>query len=398
MSSFGKACEKDFQLNFALCPVNHGSWGAVPRTVMDKRLRLQQLLESSPDHWFRRLFLPMWNENVDAAADFLGSAHDNLVLVPNATAGINCILKSIPFASSDAVLINTWTYKAIQNTCHSVITRAGGELLKVPMTIPIEDPSEVVEKYRSFLKSHSNVKLAVIDYISSATATKFPIRELTAVCKEFGAMVLIDGAHSPGQVEVNLEEMGAYGVDFYVGNFHKWVYCPRGCAALWVHPRHHAVIQPTVTGHSYNMARWRDNFSLQGTLDHTPYMVTKDAIAFYNDAGGMEKIVAYNSSIVDRAADMLAQKWCTRRFPIPKEMEAPFMKLVELPDIKTHPIPDEALQAPFGDSDLHTVLFTDHDVTTTAMYVEGRHWIRISGQIYNTMEHYEKLAEAVLKL
>lgn len=174
-------------------------------------------MESCPDHWFRRTSQRLWKENLQAACDFVGANIENMVFVINATTGMNAAIKSILFKAGDVILATDQTYNAVKKICLQGTSRLEGVEVTF-MTIPIESHEAVVSKYREQLAANKNIKLAVIDHISSAQAIKMPVKELIDLCHEHDVLVAVDGAHAPGQVPLSLEELGA---DFYTGCYQQ---------------------------------------------------------------------------------------------------------------------------------------------------------------------------------
>ncbi|KAI0223721.1 putative L-cysteine desulfhydrase 2, partial [Lamellibrachia satsuma] len=250
-------------------------------------IRLLEEQEAAPDRWFRWRIADYWKDNIEAACRFVGAKSQNAAFVRNGTTAVNTVLKSLPLKAGDAILVYSWTYQSVRNACDATAQRAGAEVISVDIKIPIKSRHEVIEQYRVMLNAHTNVKIAVLELISCPTAAAMPILELVKLCQERGVLVLLDGAHGPGQVPLNLEELGQSGVDFFTGNFHKWVYAPRGCTILWVHPKHHKVIRPIVTSAYYNHDAWQEDFMIQGTADDTAYYSCMKAIELYQGIGGM---------------------------------------------------------------------------------------------------------------
>jgi len=179
-------------------------------------------METSPDAFFFYKLPDLWYKNIAAIAKFVNSDHKNLVFVPNATAGVNTVLRSIDFLEGQSILVTNQTYGAIHKTAQEVCTTKNCNLVVLNMTFPISDldgsaefyVADIVDQYHNVLENNPNIKLAIIDFITSSSALKLPVKKLIQVCRQHNVMVLVDGAHSPGQVMLNLENLDA---DFYVG-------------------------------------------------------------------------------------------------------------------------------------------------------------------------------------
>ena len=152
----------------------------------------------------------------------------------------------------------------------------------------------------------------------------FPVKQIIQELHKLGVLVLIDGAHAPGQLELNFEELGA---DFYTGNLHKWCYAPKGCAFLWVSQQFRSTLEPLVTSHLYKQSL-QNQFFMQGTMDHTPFLCAKTALEFYSDQGGRESLTEYVTPLLDWAQQMLCHHLNTSILPVPSSMVAPFMRVL----------------------------------------------------------------------
>lgn len=394
--AFGAEMRRQFVLEPGSTFVNHGSYGSVPRRVLEYRLRLIEQQESQPDLWFREKCSDMWRENKLAVSEFLGSSPDNLVFVHNTTTGVNDVLRSLKFNKGDALLINTYTYSAVADACRHTADRHDLELITLDLPSPFVgaglNHETVVAAFDRVLSAHPNIRFVILDYISSRPAMLMPVKELISVCRRHNVMIFVDGAHTPGQIQLDLENLGA---DFFAGNLHKWAFVPRGCAVLWVHPDHQRYIFPTVTSR-YSDTDFEYNFSYQGTDDNSQYYTAKAAVQFCQDVGGHNAIAQYNTELVTRAADLLVSKWGTKQYPLPDEMKAPFMRQIRLPDLQKYP--NEAKDGMFDKESLMRDVWHRFKIQALFFQQEGQPWIRMSTMVYNTIEDYKKLADAILTL
>merc|ERR1719334_505043 len=211
---------------------------------MDERIRLLNLAESHPDRWYRRTLRPLYDEAINEVAEFVGANPNNIVFVQNATAAVNTVLKNLVLGPEDIILSNSHSYNACNNAIESAIKRCNADTLSLDLRFPIRSEEEMVEQMVEICKRNAGIRLAMIDHISSPSAIVFPIAALAAQLHKLGVLLLVDGAHAPGQLDLDLENLGA---DFYTGNLHKWCFTPRGCAFLWISPSHRDSIQPLVT-------------------------------------------------------------------------------------------------------------------------------------------------------
>ncbi|XP_077987169.1 uncharacterized protein LOC144441466 [Glandiceps talaboti] len=390
--AFGKEMrEQEFMFYDDVTPCNHGSFGSVPRRIFDVRNRFLVEYENSPDIFENFKKSKYYEEAREAVSEFVGAKPDNLVFVVNATTGINAVMKSLSLDKDDTVLVGNLTYPAMVKTAQDVREIDDGDIKVVYMDIkfPIHSKDDIIQYYRETLSSDSSIKVAIIDHITSSTAMVLPVKELIQLCHQYGVQVIIDGAHAPGHVHLNLEELNA---DYYTGNFHKWVYTPRGCAFLWIHPKHHATIKPLLTSHNFKKSL-HQQFYGQGTRDESTFLTTPAAIQFYNDIGGMERIQKYTRPLLEWGMAMLSEAWGTEILSIPADMRAPNMGLVALPLV--HKKSDIISQ---WSPQLLREVYDKHHVNTAPVEVQGRMWCRISVNVYTTKDDLMKLRDAYLDI
>lgn len=186
-------------------------------------------MNENPDRFYKLTEGRLYDEAREAASTFLGAKAENLVFVPNATTGVNTVLMSLSWDEGDEILGTNFTFTSNVNACRSVADSINGKFHQFQIRFPIKDSSEIVRSMTSYLYKFQKIRLVVLDHISSPTTLVFPLKEMIAECRKRHVLTLVDGAHAIGQVQVNLEDLRQ---DFYTGNFHKWLYTPRGCAIL----------------------------------------------------------------------------------------------------------------------------------------------------------------------
>ena len=227
-------------------------------------LPICRLVESHPDRWFRVLLPQLYEKARLAVADYVGSSPDNFVFVTNATTAVNTVVKHLKLGPEDMILCTSHTYNACYKAVDSAVSRADADIITIDISIPIRSEQDIVEQIVETCRKNVGVRLAVIDHISSPSALVFPVAEITRRLQQLGVLVLVDGAHAPGQLDLQLDQLGA---DFYTGNLHKWCFAPKGSAFLWVSPAHRASLEPLVTSHLHGQSL-QDQFYMQGTMDH----------------------------------------------------------------------------------------------------------------------------------
>ncbi|XP_060591912.1 uncharacterized protein LOC132746714 [Ruditapes philippinarum] len=398
--AFGTDIRKEFMLRENCVYLNHGSYGGIPRCVHEKQVRYLEELESHPDSWFRYKSFEYVRSSKAKVAEFMGIEADDTFFIQNVTKAINTVMKTFPLKPGDAFLMNSLTYGAVKLTARSTVNRVeGAKLYQVDLDFPDTDENSVVEKYEEFLATHPDVKLAALDHITSPTSVVLPIKRIIEVCHKYGVVVVVDAAHVPGQLQVDIQDIDA---DFYSGTMHKWAFSPRACAFIWMNPkRHHAWFRPLITSKFENEAL-QDAFSFEGTNDDTPFICSADGIEYMNRIDGMNKVVQYNSMLVSKGVEYLVEKWGTKRLSIPKHMEAPCLRIIYLPYI---PGFSDRLKADVTgvlkskiSGELQKLILDEFDIQIQVTVIEGQLVTRVAAQVYNTMEDFIKLGEAVTTL
>jgi isopenicillin-N epimerase len=213
-------------------------------------------------------------------AAFVGGLGKDFALIENATAGCNTVLNCLHLFPGDEILSTNHSYPAVRNAAKHAASKAGAKVVEVSVPFPVSDPSQIIEAVASKLGPRTG--LVILDHVTSPTAIIFPVRELTSLCHAAGAYVLIDGAHGPGMLSLDIASIGA---DWYVGNCHKWLMAPKGSAFLWANPKRQADMHPPVISHGYGQG-FTAEFDWTGTRDPSAWLAVPAAIDFHNQIGG----------------------------------------------------------------------------------------------------------------
>jgi len=252
--------------------LSHGSYGGLQRRVFEAQLRHQREIEERPDSYFFFEAKTRLSERRDEVARTFAAAPGNLVLVGGAMTGLFTVLRSLPWRAGDEILYTNHGYRLVENALKHLATRHGVVPRRIDVPLPLVDPQDMVDALRTGFGPRT--RLVVIDHITSPTALLFPVKACIALAREHGVPILVDGAHAPGHVDLDLANLDA---DFYVGNLHKWVAAPRGTGFLYAHERHHAVLEaPVVTtaGGSFE-----ERFLFGGTGPIAQILALDDALA-----------------------------------------------------------------------------------------------------------------------
>ncbi|GFR99628.1 cysteine desulfurase [Elysia marginata] len=381
--------EKEFLLDPSVAFFNHGSYGTVPRRVLRLQQEYNEEREVHPDFWTRLNAKRYYDQARSALAKFVGARVENLQLAVNATQAINCVVRSFPFNSGDGLLNCSYTYGAITNLCEDFTSRIRPDVenIVVQLAFPPTSEDSVVEKYEDILNKHPNIKMAIIDHITSPSSVVMPLKKLVDLCHSRGVKVVVDGAHCLGQMSLNLEEHGA---EAYVANAHKWLYTPRGCAILYLSQDSHTWARPPAT--SWHFTGPLDmQFFDQGTQDHVPFICARHGLEFYEALGGMDRIVGYTRAVAEEAVQLIEREVGLKPAKIPKSMEAPNLRMLEFPPLKAFPYSVENLWK------LHRALFGDMSVFGLVVPVDGKFYLRISVQVYTSKEDIAALVQVLKK-
>ncbi len=373
--------------------LNHGSFGACPRVVLQRQRELRAELEAEPVRFLHRELEARLEPARTALAAFVGCDADDLAFVPNATTGVNTILRSLSFAQGDELLVTDQEYNACRNALDYVANRSAARVVTVALPFPVTHPQQVVDAVLAGVTART--RLLLIDHVTSPTGLVLPIAPIVTQLAERGIDTLVDGAHAPGMVPLDLR---ALGVAYYTGNCHKWLCTPKGSALLFVRRDRQAGIRPLSISHGANSprtdrSRFRLEFDFTGTLDPTPFLCVPAALQFLGSLlpGGIPALQQHNRDLALAGRDLLCRAIGTPP-PAPASMIGSLASM-QLPMSST-PV------GPHGIDPLQTRLFERHRIEVPVMRwpAPALRLLRISPQIYNTLAQYELLASAVTEL
>jgi isopenicillin-N epimerase len=365
-------------LEYTVAHLDHGSRGAVPTPVLEEQASWRDRMEINPVRFFTRELAPGMDEARAEATSFLGLPADAAVLLPNATTAISTVLASVPLAVGDAVLLTDHGYGAVRIAAERWAGDAGARVDVVAVPLDSDD-DEVVQRIADAVTP--STKLAIIDHITSATARMFPVERIVPALKERGVVVLVDAAHGPGMVPVNV---GALAPDFWVGNFHTWAFAPRGTSMLAVAHEWRPRIRPLV-------ASWREYdgfpeaFSQQGSSDPTAWLSVPRALRFLERLDP-ERLRRHNLELVRQGQLTVAAALGIEESALPHDPRVP-MQLI--------PLPDGVAVAPAAAVDLQARIGIEGGAETSVWPFRGRGYLRLSAQAYNCPADYRRLADAL---
>jgi len=377
-----------FLLNREIFFLNHGSYGATPRVVIDVMRQWQNYMEYEPVQFLSNSLLNYLNDNIRCLADFVGSDPEDIALVDNATTGVNTVLKSLKYKEGDNIVYMSIGYQAINFTIDYISDYYNFvEKVKIQVDLPI-DMEKVLQDFENAITSKT--KICVIDHITSSTAIIFPIKRFIDIAHKMGTLIIIDGAHAIGHVPLNLRELD---VDFYTSNCHKWICAPKGTAFLYVNKKHKDNIVPLSISHGYHQ-KFNGKFSWIGTRDFSNWLCIKSSIEFYKSVG-MDRWRDYTYKLLREAYTYLTGLWKTKG--VLTEFKDEYIgqfATIELPPPNQIPGTSDTERCIY----IQDKLFQSYRIEIPVMNIQGKIYVRISAQIYNELSDYMGLGDAIMEI
>jgi isopenicillin-N epimerase len=362
---------------------------------MEQRYRLLQHIETEPVRFYSREIYDHIDRARDALAGFLGADPEGLVFVPNATTGVNTVLKSLHFGPGDEILTTDHVYNACNNVAELVARRAGAKVVTVHIPFPAPPPTQVAALILAAVTPRT--RLLLIDHITSPTALIFPVEQLARELEPRGVEVLVDGAHAPGMVPLDLRGLGA---SYYTGNCHKWMCAPKGSAFLYLREDVRSKVRPLTISHGANSPRrdrsfLRLEFDWTGTGDPTPYIVIPQCIEFMQGLypEGPQRYMRRNHELA-----VWAMEYLCGEFGVPQPCAPDMMGSMALAPILPPwqpPASAGLVRDPVGER-----LFEEHKIEVPITRWPGQDFraVRVSAQAYNSEDDYRRLAGAVREI
>ncbi|MEZ5047131.1 MAG: aminotransferase class V-fold PLP-dependent enzyme [Chitinophagaceae bacterium] len=384
---------KYWSLNSSICFLNHGSFGATPKVVIEKQKTLHTRMEEEP---IRHMVYELPNllmESKEKLATFLHCNAADIVFMSNTTSGVNTVLNAIEKHEQTEWLITNHTYEACKHAINVYAKKYNIKLNIVTIRFPIQSQEEVIHAIEEAI--NPNTSFAMIDHVTSSTGIIFPVKEIVQLLHKHSIKVLLDGAHAPGMLNLRLEEIDA---DFYVGNCHKWICSPKGSAFLYVKKSLQAGIQALVISH-YNAAfenteyHWSSQFLWDGTHDYSAYVCIKDAITFF------EHIIPDSWAGIQKHNHQLAWEYGNKIVTIlDTEPSAPENMIGNLYTFSIRNLKRLIDKYPTTMA-LNTYFYEQYKIEMPffAFPDDNNIYGRISAQLYNSPEQYEYLISCLKK-
>jgi isopenicillin-N epimerase len=370
--------------------LNHGSFGACPRRVLDAQQALRERMELNPVQFVFRELPGLLNVARERAAEFVGAAPEDVAFLSNATEGVNIVLRALPLQPGDEILLTNHTYGACRNVAQFVAEQRGARLSVANVPFPLRSEQQVLDGVLDAVTERT--RIALLDHVTSPTGLVFPIERLVAELRARGIDTLVDGAHGPGMVELNLEQLGAA---YYSANFHKWGCAPKGAALLWVRRDLQQQVFPSVISHGFAAAlpvRFRAMFDWTGTRDYTPCLCIPAALDHLASLcpGGFDELRQRNHQLALEGRKTLLDTLAIAE-PAPASMLG---SLAAVPLTRAPRVSERG-----GFDDLYYQLLDRGFEVSVPFWPDAQHLLlRISAQLYNSAEEYERLAATLAEL
>lgn len=376
--------------------LNHGSFGSCPQPVMDAQAELRLRIERDPVHFFNEELDPGLEAARQAIAALVAADGEDLVFVRNATSGVAAVLASLRLQAGDELLRTDHGYNACNNILDRAAETSGARVVVARVPFPLRSADEVVQAVLAMTSART--RLVLIDHITSPTGLVLPIAALVSTLQARGIDVLVDGAHGPGMVPIDLNALGAA---YYTGNLHKWCCSARGAAFLHVRRDRQAGLHPAVTSHGKNVprtdrSRFLLEFDWQGSDDYTAMLTVPEALSFMAALrpGGLPQLMAENREKVMAARRLLAADLGVP-LPCPDELIGALASLPLPARSAQDPVPQRPVPAHIDP--LQAVLYERHriQVPVVPWPAPPQRLIRVSAQDYNAASDYETLSSAL---
>lgn len=359
-----------FQLDPEVTFLNHGSFGACPHVVFEEYQRWQRELERDPVDFIARRLQDLLAEARRALANYVGAAATDITFVQNATAGVNMAARSLDLRPGDEILTTNLEYGACDLAWRCVCEHTGARYVQAEIPLPIDRAQDVVDSL--FARCSDRTRVVFVSHVTSDTGLLLPVEAIVERARSAGVLTVVDGAHAPGHVTLDLNALGA---DFYSGNCHKWLCAPKGAGFLHVRPEWQERVKGVITSWgSEEPATFLSRTERQGTRDPSAYLSVPAAIEFVCEHDGRDRCVALAREARRDLCELLGTQ------PIAPEPMVLQMASVRLP------VPG---------AELSQRLFDGHRIEIPVSY-DGE-LLRVSIAMYNNRNDIDRLLAALAR-
>jgi isopenicillin-N epimerase len=385
---FGRSLLSEWLLDPDITYLNHPTVGATPRRILAAQRGIQDEIERQPSRFMLRELTavvvgqptgatPRMRTAANAVAAFVGARGDDVVFVDNTTTGINAVLRSFPLEPGDEILVSDFGYGGVLRAASFAARDRGATVRSFEMPWP-HRAEAIADAFEGAVGPRT--RIAIVDHLAAEAAVILPVAEIAGRLRRRGVAVLVDAAHAPGAIALDVP---SFGVDWYVANLHKWALAPRSSAFLWAAPERQAALHPAVISWGLDEG-FTTEFDLVGTRDPSAFLAAPAALALI-DEWGREAVLAHNHRLVWAAAQMLAARWGTQ-CDVPESMIGPMVTVM---------LPETAGSTRADAQVLRDALLFDDRIEVQVHAYRGRLHVRISAQVYNDLSDFERLAAAV---
>lgn len=364
--------------------LNQGAFGATLRSLMEVQSGWRSRMEHQTARFFMGDLPGLIRAAVAPLADFIGADPDRTVMIENVSSGIMAVLVSLDLQPGDRVVTTSHVYGAVRHALHHVADRTGAEIIEVPVPLPVSGPQDFLGTLAGAIDTRT--RLVVADHVASPSALILPVAEIVALARAAGATVLIDGAHAPGLIDLDLTALDA---DYYVGNCHKWLCNPKG-AGFIVLGRAAAAeggLHPLTISHAYGQG-FVAEFGKIGTRDPSAWLTVPDAIAAHAAMGGAA-LRARNADLARSGAAAIATRLGTG-LAGPARMFAAMVSL-RLPE-------GFGPATPAAAAALREALWQQGRVEALVLPVDGALWLRLCAYAYTEPSDFDTVADTLARI
>ena len=380
---FGKHLLDLFFLEKDYININHGSYGSPARSVVAKHRAYQEECDSNTEKWYRYKIYEKLNTTRKTIANYVNAEVDDVVLVENASDGVNSIFKSIKFNPGDKVLIFDCAYGMVISTLNYMVDMYQIQFIKLVLDKEtINSDQKILIRLEEILEKEGPIKFASIDHIPSVPHVVIPVKEITRILKKHNVIVFVDGAHTVGSIPLDIKDLNP---DFYISNFHKWAYAPKSATFLYVSKEFQNMVHPNIISFQYKKG-YTNEYSYTGTRDYSAYFSIPDALEF-RKAFGEKDIFQYMNDLAWEAGKEVVRIWGTEMLILEKN------RIGSLVNVRI-PCNDEQILNKAN----YKALYEHNVYVVVFKYNDGNFYTRLSAQIYNELSDYVYAAETFLKI
>lgn len=369
-----------FQLNPEITFLNHGSFGACPKPVFENYQSFQSDMESDPVYFIQKKYQIHLAAAKNALAKFIHCEANDFIFTPNPTVAINTIMRSLDLKAGDEILATNHEYGAMDRTWHFYCKKSGVKYVRQPISLPILSKEQILEQFWKGLTDKT--KVIFLNQISSTTALIFPVKEICDKARELGIITIIDGAHVPGHIDLNISDLNP---DYYTGTLHKWMLAPKGSSFLYVKKELQNQIDPLVVSWGYESlipseSKFLDYHEYQGTNDNSAFLCTPAVIDFLQENDWKQKSAEAKALVLKNYPRFCALMNSKPIAPLSTEFLG---QMASVPVQTTKP------------QELKDLLYDKYKIQVPIMLLNDKVYLRYSINAYNSQADLDVLYKAL---